>query len=50
MNLGIALLRQGGLIGDAARLSEAVAACRAAQEVYRREQAPQDWAATQMSL
>lgn len=49
-SLGGALLELGERDVGAARLEEAIAAHRAALQVYTRERAPLDWAATQMRL
>ena len=48
--LGDALLALGERQGDAERLWEAVAACRAALEVITRERSPEEWGILQKKL
>jgi tetratricopeptide (TPR) repeat protein len=49
-NLGKALWALGARESGAARLEEAVAACRAALEEFTRERVPLQWAMTQTNL
>ena len=49
-NLGTALSSLGELTGSGERLEEAVAAYRAALEVYTRDEMPADWAGMQNNL